>query len=106
MSARRTLATVLAGLVLAGACTHGAAAQVLPPQTASQDSMAPAGAPPHWLPADRWVMEHWIPFEESELYRLLGVSHYDVWRWLRDDTRNLAELAFRQGWDPAMLADR
>jgi Tol biopolymer transport system component len=51
-------------------------------------------------------MQHWVPFDEADLYRLLRADRYDVWRWLRDDTRNLAALAFERGWDPAVLADR
>ena len=49
-------------------------------------------------------MQHWLPYDETRLYRLLGVDRGDVWRWLRDDTRPLAELARQQGWDPEELA--
>jgi Tol biopolymer transport system component len=75
------------------------------PQTASLDSDAPPGAPPHWLPNEPWVMQHWLPYDERRLYRLLGVSRGDVWRLLRDDTRTLAQLAQRRGWEPRALAD-
>ena len=73
-----------------------AAAQVqapAKPQTKSLDSEAPPGSPPHWLPNETWVMQHWLPYDETRLYSLLGVTRGDVWRWLRDDTRNLAGLA-------------
>jgi Tol biopolymer transport system component len=96
-------ATVMFFVVLAAP----AGAQIqLPakPQTASLDSEAPPGAPPHWLPNERWVMQHWLPYEERRLYRLLGVTRGDIWRWLRDDTRNLAGLARAKGWDPEELA--
>ncbi len=33
-----------------------ASAQVAKPQTASLDSEAPPGSPPHWLPNEPWVM--------------------------------------------------
>src|SRR4051794_1239459 len=75
------------------------------PQTTSLDSEAPPGSPPHWLPNEQWVMQHWLPYDETRLYTLLGVTRGDVWRWLRDDTRNLAGLAALHGWkDPNALA--
>src|SRR4051794_14366999 len=75
------------------------------PQTTSLDSEAPPGSPPHWLPNEPWVMQHWLPYDETRLYSLLGITRGDVWRWLRDDTRNLAGLAALHGWnDPHALA--
>lgn len=69
------------------------------------DSNAPPGAPPHWLPGAEWVREHWIPYDEGRLYALLHVTRGDLWRQLRDDTRNVAQLAARHGWpDPRALA--
>jgi hypothetical protein len=61
MRVARMTALILVALTAAAA---PAAAQVqLPakPQTASLDSDAPAGAPPHWLPGEPWVMQHWLP---------------------------------------------
>jgi Tol biopolymer transport system component len=82
-----------------------ASAQVAKPQTVSLDSEAPPGAPPHWLPNEPWVMNHWLPYDETRLYALLGVTRGDLWRWLRDDTRNLAGLAAQHGYaDPVVLA--
>ena len=50
-------------------------------------------------------MQHWLPYDETRLYALLGVTRGDVWRWLRDDTRNLAGLAALHGYpDPDLLA--
>ena len=98
----RLVCAVIAGLLVLAA---PAAAQVpAKPQTASLDSEAPAGAPPHWLPSERWVMQHWLPFDEERLYSLLHSSRGEVWRWLRDDTRNLAGLARERGWQPETLA--
>src|SRR4051795_8158574 len=75
------------------------------PQTKSLDSEAPPGSPPHWLPNETWVMQHWLPYDETRLYSLLGVTRGDVWRWLRDDTRNLAGLAAEHGYaNPQVLA--
>ena len=79
-------------------------AQGAKPQTKSLDSEAPPGSPPHWLPNETWVMQHWLPYDETRLYALLGVSRGDVWRWLRDDTRNLAGLAAQHGWEAHALA--
>jgi Tol biopolymer transport system component len=81
-----------------------ALAQGAKPQTKSLDSEAPPGSPPHWLPNETWVMQHWLPYDETRLYSLLGVDRGDIWRWLRDDTRNLAGLAALHGWDAHDLA--
>src|SRR5918994_6945819 len=101
----RRLACALASAAAVMACCGVASAQVpAKPQTASLDSDAPPGAPPHWLPSEAWVMQHWLPYDERRLYRLLGIDRGDVWRWLRDDTRPLADLARLRGWEPASLA--
>jgi Tol biopolymer transport system component len=98
----RLVCAVIAGLLVLAA---PAAAQVpAKPQTASLDSEAPPGAPPHWLPNEAWVMQHWLPFDEARLYALLGSSRGEVWAWLRDDTRNLAALARQRGRQPEALA--
>ena len=100
-------AAVLA--IVLGLAAAPAAAQVqapAKPQTTSLDPDAPPGAPPHWLPAESWVMQHWIPYDERRLYRLLGVDRGVIWHWLRDDTRPLADLARQRGWEPEALAAR
>src|SRR3954451_24601885 len=72
---------------------------------ASFDSLAPPGAPAHWLPPEDWVYNHWLPYDEGRLYALLGVTRGDVWRQLRDDHHTLAELAKAHGWpSPESLA--
>jgi Tol biopolymer transport system component/plastocyanin len=72
---------------------------------ASFDSDAPVKAPAHWLPPEDWVYNHWLPYDEGRLYSLLGVTRGEIWRQLRDDRHNLAQLAARHGWpDPAKLA--
>jgi Tol biopolymer transport system component/plastocyanin len=71
----------------------------------SFDSLAPPNAPPHWLPPEDWVYNHWLPYDEGRLYALLGVTRGDIWRQLRDDHHNIAELARAHGWpSPAKLA--
>ncbi len=72
---------------------------------ASFDSLAPAGAPAHWLPPEDWVYNHWLPYDEGRLYALLGVTRGDIWRHLRDDRHTIAELAAAHGWkQPKKLA--
>jgi Tol biopolymer transport system component/plastocyanin len=74
--------------------------------TRSPDSDAPASAPAHWLPPEAWVYNHWLPYDETRLYRLLGITRVGLWEQLRDDRRTLAQLAARHGWpDPRRLAD-
>ena len=104
MRATRMPALILA--FLAFAATPAVAQVQLPaqPQTASLDSDAPPGSPPHWLPGEQWVMQHWLPYDEERLYSLLGVDRGVIWRYLRDDTRNLAQLAQERGREPADLA--
>jgi Tol biopolymer transport system component/plastocyanin len=73
--------------------------------THSADSGAPAHAPAHWLPPEAWVYNHWLPYDETRLYRLLGITRVGLWEQLRDDHRTLAQLAARHGWpDPRRLA--
>src|SRR5215217_2794278 len=93
------------GLVVAMlALPTTAFAQGAKPQTKSLDSEAPPGSPPHWLPNETWVMQHWLPYDETRLYSLLGVTRGEIWRWLRDDTRNLAGLAALHKWEAHDLA--
>src|SRR3954470_9248062 len=71
----------------------------------SFDSLAPKTAPPHWLPPEPWVYNHWLPFDERRLYRLGKFDRGDLWRQLRDDHRTVWQLAARHGWKrPAALA--
>src|SRR6266542_214877 len=97
---------VCAAALVAAVAEPAAGQSVLPakPQVASLDSDAPPGAPPHWLPGEHWVMQHWLPYDETRLYELLGVTRGEVWRWLRDDTRTLAGLAATKGWTAQDLA--
>ena len=76
----------------------GAAFAVVPDDAMAQDSLAPEGALPHWIPNDDWVYEHWLPYDETRLYRLLGTDRGGIWRYLRDDAvHDLAQLAHRRG---------
>src|SRR3954471_9998237 len=74
-------------------------------QARSFDSLAPKTAPPHWLPPEPWVYNHWLPFAEQRLYRMGHFDRGDLWRQLRDDHRTVWQLAARHGWKkPAALA--
>jgi WD40-like Beta Propeller Repeat len=71
----------------------------------AQDSDAPPGALPHWLPTEDWVYQHWLPFDEGRLYRLLRADRGAIWRHLRDDAaHDLEQLARRRGYRPRQLA--
>src|SRR3954464_14302820 len=108
----RTILPALAAIALAAGC--GGHKRPAPPAdatagkpivTKSSDSDAPANAPAHWLPPEAWVYDHWLPYDEGRLYALLGVTRGDIWRQLRDDHHNLAELARAHGWpSPERLA--
>ncbi|HEX5618266.1 MAG TPA: hypothetical protein VFX51_07585 [Solirubrobacteraceae bacterium] len=98
------VASVVVAAVVAMVGSAYAQSSVPPPQTTSLDSEAPKGSPPHWLPHERWVMQHWLPYEEDRLYLLLGVDRGAVWQQLRDDTKTLADLAWEKLWDPKQLA--
>jgi hypothetical protein len=47
--------------------------------TKSPDSLAPKGAPAHWLPPEDWVYNHWLPNDETRLYSLLGITRLHLW---------------------------
>ena len=50
-------------------------------------------------------MQHWLPYDEERLLRLLRVDRETLWRHLRDDRRTIAQLAAGRGWpDPERLA--
>src|SRR3712207_4460488 len=91
-------------LVLAAAVLALLAAS---PAAHAQDSGAPDGALAHWIPNEAWVYEHWLPYDETRLHRVLGVDRGRIWRHLRDDaTHELAELGRARGLSPRELADR
>ncbi|MEA2308567.1 MAG: hypothetical protein QOI65_853 [Thermoleophilaceae bacterium] len=91
-----------AGMLLTAAAVTLALA--LP--ASGHDSDAPPGAPHRWLPDEEWVMDHWVPFDESRLYELLGIRTKRLFTWLSNDHRTLADLARRRGVDPDTLARR
>ena len=68
MGARRRICRVAAVALV------GLLAPVAGAGAASTDSEAPATAPPHWLPPEAWVYNHWMPYDEGRLYRLLRIT--------------------------------
>lgn len=86
-----------AALVASSTLSAGRAAR-------APDSNASPRAPAHWLPNEQWVKEHWLPYEEGRLYRLLHITRAQVWQQLRDDARNVAQLARVRGWSARPLA--
>ncbi|WP_445149932.1 TolB family protein [Baekduia sp. Peel2402] len=98
MSWRRWLGGPLCTLaVLATAASARAAAPHSP------DDLAPPDAPAHWLPPEPWVYNHWLPYDEGRLYRVLHITRDGLWEQLRDDHRTLAQLAARHGYPSARV---
>ncbi len=93
----------MAGAAALALCLPVGAAQAQAPR--SPDSLAPPDAPAHWLPPEPWVYNHWLPYDEERLHRLLRITRADLWQQVRDDRRTVAQLAARRGWnDPRALA--
>src|SRR3954470_15724187 len=108
MPGRTILGGLLAAAVLVGCGggeRHVGPVAGKPIVTHSPDSDAPAHAPAHWLPPEPWVYNHWLPYDEQRLYRVLGISRNALWQQLRDDHRTLAQLAAEHGYPaPRRLA--
>lgn len=81
-----------------------AVAAAAPAAADTPDPIAPPGAPGHWLPSADWVMEHWLPYDERQLYRLLKISRAELVRHVSDDRRTVAQLARERGWKATDLA--
>jgi hypothetical protein len=78
---------------------------LVPVLASAGDSDAPIGASDRWLPAEDWVMSHWLPFDERLLYAKLGLSRERVLDWMRDDRHHtLAQLGQRRGLPAPQLA--
>jgi hypothetical protein len=77
-----------------------------PGMAAAHDALAPPGSDPVWLPAEKWVESHWVPFDEQALKAALGLRGRQLEAYLYDDHHTLAELARRRGIAPDQLADR
>src|SRR5689334_7685532 len=93
---------LLVALVVLG---NAVSLSVAAPASAA-DPDAPPGAPPTWLPDTPWVLDHWLPYDETRLYAILGVQRRDVMAWVRDESHTLGDLARRRGADPRTLPRR
>src|SRR6478609_11115954 len=104
MGTSRRRARAMAAALAAMALVPGVAqAKVLH----SPDDLAPPDAPAHWLPPEPWIYNHWLPFDERRLYRVLHITRVQLWAQLRDDHRALEGLAARHGFaSPRHLAAR
>lgn len=70
------------------------------------DSAAPVGASASWLPAEDWVMQRWMPFDERALTSRLGMPSEDVAAALDRSGMSLQTLARRRGVHVQGLAGR
>jgi hypothetical protein len=95
---RRLLAALSGILAVAALISMPAAAQ-------ARDSDAPPGAPDTWLPDEAWVGEHWIPYDERDLYRVLKIDQAGLVGWLSGERHNLAGLARARGMTPGAAVD-
>jgi hypothetical protein len=73
------------------------------------DSLAPPGAPRSWLPHEDWVLEHWLPYDQNTLFRLLGVNLEQVRNYFESEPSapavpTLAALARSRGLNVQVLA--
>jgi hypothetical protein len=91
----------------AAICAALALSAVGTPSAGAHDSLAPRGIDRHtWLPHEHWVKKHWVPYDEDRLRELLRVSTRQIFAWLKDDHRTLAQLARRRGVNPRTLGTR
>jgi len=73
----------------------------------AQDSEAPPSASQRWLPCERWVMQHWLPYDERRLFRMLRVTREEARVWIADDVHHsFAQLVRRRGLTLDVAVDR
>lgn len=82
----------------------GALVVVATAQAADPD--APPGASAIWLPQVPWVMQHYMPYDETKLFADLDLSRNQVLQWLtaHHDHAPLADLARARGYTVNRLA--
>jgi hypothetical protein len=74
------------------------------PLAAAHDAPMPPGLRHGLLPNERWVMQHWAPFDEQTLADGLGMRLPQVEAFLYNDHHTLAQLAAARGIDFETLA--
>ena len=94
--------TRVAGIVVVGALAVLAAAAT----ARAHDSLASPGAMHTWLPGEKWVSSHWVPFEEQALKRALRLRGRQLEAYLYNDHHTPAALAARRGVGVDVLAER
>jgi hypothetical protein len=97
-SPRRPLAALCAVLAVA-------ALTCMPARAQARDSDAPPGASDTWLPNEAWVGEHWMPYDERDLYRVLEIDPAGLIEWLSGERKNLSDLARSRGMTPRAAVD-
>lgn len=83
--------------VVALAAALGFALSLGPARAGAHDSLAPAGAPHHWLAHEEWVTRHWVPFDEQTLKVALGLRGRELEGYLYNDHRSLEALVLARG---------
>lgn len=83
VSFRTVRAVAVAAAVLAGSATPAMA----------HDAAMPANAKHGLLPNERWVNDHWAPFDERQAERELRLQPGQLQAFLYNDHRTLAQLA-------------
>jgi hypothetical protein len=68
------------------------------------DSGAPPGATVDWLPNEDWVLQHWLPYTERDLWRVLRTGRLELQASLR--VGPLARLARRKNMNPRRVLQR
>jgi hypothetical protein len=80
---------------------------MVPVAVPAQDSEAPDGASARWLPCERWVMLHWLPYDERRLVRMLRISRAQARDWIADDRHHtFGQLVRRRGLGLRVAARR
>src|SRR4051812_33662246 len=70
------------------------------------DSGAPPGADPNWLPAEEWVMQRWMPFDQASLERVVPIPLGQLYAKLKYGHRSLRALAISHGVPNRGLASK
>jgi hypothetical protein len=99
----RGVRPLLLALLAVAACLTGAASATAAPKP---DSDAPRGASADWLPADTWVMQRWLPFDEQRLESALGLTTHEIFVRISASRETLNALARSRGVSTRTLATR